>query len=573
MSVLSSLRGRLMVFIGAVVVIMLLAESYFGYRTMRDTLAENSKKLAEFQYHLVVPLLEQKKTANGISLTDADLTPYKKRYGFNISIVVPQGEGFAYAAKTHQLSIPQKMFPWLRKVMSSSGPLFRRVSKNKKELMTLYTQLTDMQGRVIGVVAIPRDITTELATVRKDVFVSLARGACMLLATLFIVGIVLGRWVIKPLRVVLEFFRQVRKGNYALRLGKLPFEMDGLSEGINKLLATVEDALAMAETERLNAKGEAENAEKEKAEAQRQKQQVETLADEICGIARTVSDITARLNQTVERLNTQVGDSLNMAARQKERSYELSNAMREMNTTVMDVAANAGDAAANADDTQKFAREGSNVVTAVVEAIADVQSKAKSLHADMNELQQHAVDIGKILSVINDIADQTNLLALNAAIEAARAGDAGRGFAVVADEVRKLAEKTVIATKEVAEVVFEIQTSSQKSLENTEASVLAVESSTELTHKSGQALESIVRMAESTADRVRAIATAAEEQSETTETISDSTREINQMAEKSASFVKNCQQDTESLHKLSLELQSMIERMRTLSQGMASCSG
>ncbi len=573
MAFFSSLRGRLMVFIGAVVVIMLMAESYFGYRTMQENLAQNSRRLAEFQYHLVVPLLEQKKTATGIALTDADLMPYKKRYGFNISIVVPLGDKFVYAAKTHTLTIPKKMFPWLRKVMAASGPQFRRVTKNQKELVTLYTQLTDSQGSVVGVIAIPRDITSELATVRANVLLSLGRGFVMLLATLLIIGIVLRSWVIKPLSVVLDFFHQVRKGDYSLRLGKLPFEMNGLSEGINKLLGTVEEALGMAETERSKAQEEADNAEMEKAEAQRQKQQVEALADEICGLARTVSDITTRLNQTLERLNGQVQVSSNLVVRQKERSHEVSEAMREMNATVMDVADNAGDAAAKADDTQKYALEGAGVVAEVVDAISDVQSKAKSLHTDMNELQRHAVDIGRILSVINDIADQTNLLALNAAIEAARAGDVGRGFAVVADEVRKLAEKTVGATKEVAEVVFEIQNSSQKSLDNAESSVLAVESSTELTHKSGQALEAIVQMAESTSDRVRVIATAAEEQSATMESISSSASEINEMADAAANFVENFYLDTENLHKLSLELQSMIERMRTVSQGIATRNG
>jgi methyl-accepting chemotaxis protein len=135
--------------------------------------------------------------------------------------------------------------------------------------------------------------------------------------------------------------------------------------------------------------------------------------------------------------------------------------MEQMNATVLEVSRNAEAAAGNAEQSREHAMLGSSVMERAVASIEEVRSKSLAIKKDMTLLEQHAGSIGRILTVISDIADQTNLLALNAAIEAARAGEAGRGFAVVADEVRKLAEKTMLAPTEVAAAIRDIQGSTR----------------------------------------------------------------------------------------------------------------
>ncbi|MFJ7849264.1 methyl-accepting chemotaxis protein [Peribacillus sp. NPDC097224] len=110
------------------------------------------------------------------------------------------------------------------------------------------------------------------------------------------------------------------------------------------------------------------------------------------------------------------------------------------------------------DDMFKASENGMITVQGLKQQFDVTAQISNQMSTAVKSLDVRSHTISDIVKTITGIAGQTNLLALNAAIEAARAGEHGKGFAVVADEVKKLAEQTEHSLKEIAEIIFAMQT-------------------------------------------------------------------------------------------------------------------
>jgi methyl-accepting chemotaxis protein len=114
-------------------------------------------------------------------------------------------------------------------------------------------------------------------------------------------------------------------------------------------------------------------------------------------------------------------------------------------------------------------------------------------------------DIGKITSVIDNIAFQTNLLALNAGVAAARAGDAGRSFAVVAAEVRNLALRSSDAAQEIRDLIGKSESEVGEGVKSVTQTVSALMEVGEAVSRAAELVDRIAHHAEAQSDSVRAI--------------------------------------------------------------------
>ncbi|MCX6135359.1 MAG: methyl-accepting chemotaxis protein [Ignavibacteriales bacterium] len=298
--------------------------------------------------------------------------------------------------------------------------------------------------------------------------------------------------------------------------------------------------------------------------------------DEIGEMGRSFNAMVANLREMIGRItaatNTMAGASTEISSsteqmaagahEQTSQAGEVASAVEEMAKTIIENSRNATHTAETAKQAKQAAEKGGVVVQESVDGMQRIAEVVRKSAGTVKELGKSSDQIGEIIGVIDDIADQTNLLALNAAIEAARAGEQGRGFAVVADEVRKLAERTTKATKEIAQMIKQIQADTQGAVSAMDAGTREVEAGIQLADKAASSLGEIVQISQQVTDMVTQIAAASEQQSTASEQISKNVEGISAVTNQTASGTQQIAKAAEDLNRLTENLHQLVSQFQ-----------
>ena len=241
---------------------------------------------------------------------------------------------------------------------------------------------------------------------------------------------------------------------------------------------------------------------------------------------------------------------------------QTAQAMQAIDRSVLSVQASANETSLLSREVHQDAETGAEALRQTLAGIEKIRTNNLTAEGIIVELGQQMSAVGTILSVIDDVAEQTHLLALNAAIIAAQAGEQGRGFAVVADEIKALAERTGASTKEIAQILADIQTQSRRASSSMAEGVGAVHEGVRLGSNAGLALGNIVASARRSTQQADAIAQETLGQGESSSQVTGAIGHIAQMVQQIAYATAEHAAGTEHISQSTKEAGRLVASLR-----------
>ena len=289
------------------------------------------------------------------------------------------------------------------------------------------------------------------------------------------------------------------------------------------------------------------------------------IADSVNFAVKEMRDLVVRINDASQQVAREsdvtartARDLSRSSAAQAEEIINTTERIETMARSMQMMSEEAHKSAEVARSSVDVAKRGAAAVRATIRGMDAMREQIQETSKRIKRLGESSQQIGEIVTLIDDLAEQTNVLSLNAAIQAAMAGEAGRGFAVVADEVQRLAERSAESTKQIAELVKNIQSDTNEAVTSMEQATRGVVDGTRLADAAGRALGEIESVSQDLSGLIVEMAEAAAKQSATATTVSSRMDSLRETTTQTSRGAQTTAQSIGKLTNLARDLQESV---------------
>lgn len=293
--------------------------------------------------------------------------------------------------------------------------------------------------------------------------------------------------------------------------------------------------------------------------------EIGTVADFFNAIIESLRQIVTSVKKAAGQVNVSVGENegairqlADEALKQAQEITRILDSVEQMTFSIQAVADSAHQAAEVARTASTTAEAGGVAMDRTVQSILNLRETVAETANKVKRLGESSQQISKVVFLINQIALQTNVLAINASIEAARAGEEGRGFAVVAEEVGQLAAKSSQATKEIEQIVENIQLETSEVVRAMELGTTQVIEGTHLVEDTKKSLGQILDVSRQIDQLVQSISSATVTQAQTSVAVTDLMKEIAKVSERTANASSQVSGSLQQTVEVAQQLQASV---------------
>lgn len=291
-----------------------------------------------------------------------------------------------------------------------------------------------------------------------------------------------------------------------------------------------------------------------------------TVADFFNAIIESLRQIVTQVKQATAQVNSSLGANevairqlADEALQQAEQTTRTLDSVEQMTASIQSVAQSARQAAEVARAASSTAQAGGVAMDNTVRSILNLRETVAETAKKVKRLGESSQQISKVVSLIKEIALQTNLLSINASIEAARAGEEGRGFAVVAEEVGGLAARSVTATKEIEQIVENIQLETSEVVKAMELGTVQVVEGTRRVEDAKQSLGQILDVSYQIDQLVQSISGATVSQAQSSQAVTQLMQQIAQVSQRTSTASRQVSHSLRQTVQVAQQLQASVD--------------